>query len=68
VQRTTVSATASTLRDDGLIRYSRGQIQIIDRPGLERRACQCYAASREISRMGQDLGTQDVGRSQVVDA
>lgn len=55
VQRTTVSATASTLRDQGLIRYSRGQVQLIDRPGLERASCACYAASRQISRAGEAI-------------
>ena len=44
VQRTTVTAVARTLQDEGLIRYSRGRIEILDRPRLERRACECYAA------------------------
>lgn len=30
------------LRDAGLISYSRGRISVIDRPGLEGRACECY--------------------------
>ncbi len=47
VQRATVSAAAGLLRDEGLIHYSRGQIQILDRPGLERRSCECYAAVRK---------------------
>lgn len=41
VQRTTVSAVASTLQRDNLIRYSRGRISILDAPGLERAACEC---------------------------
>ncbi|THD63876.1 Crp/Fnr family transcriptional regulator [Phenylobacterium sp.] len=44
VQRTTVSAAAGVLRSEGLIRYSRGQIEILDRDGLERRSCECYGA------------------------
>lgn len=48
VQRTTVSAAASQLRDEGLIRYSRGQLEILDRPGLEGRACECYDALRRL--------------------
>jgi CRP-like cAMP-binding protein len=44
VQRTTVTAVARTLQDEGLIRYSRGRIEILDRPRMERRACECYAA------------------------
>jgi len=42
VQRTTVSAAAGVLRAEGLIRYSRGQIEIVDRDALERRSCECY--------------------------
>ncbi len=48
VQRTTVSAAASQLKDEGLIRYSRGQIEILDRPGLEQRSCECYEALRQV--------------------
>lgn len=47
VQRTTVTMAARTLQDAGLIEYSRGAIRILDRPGLERAACECYAAGRE---------------------
>lgn len=42
VQRTTVSQVASMLQDAGLIRYQRGRMMILDRAGLERRACECY--------------------------
>ena len=34
---------AGNLQKDGLIRYERGRISVLDRPGLERRACECYA-------------------------
>jgi CRP-like cAMP-binding protein len=43
VQRTTVSGSAAALRDLGLIRYSRGRVEVLDRSGLERKACECYA-------------------------
>jgi CRP-like cAMP-binding protein len=46
VRRTTVTVIASMLQDAGLIRYHRGQIEIVDRPGLEARACECYAVIR----------------------
>jgi CRP-like cAMP-binding protein len=46
VRRPTVTVVAHTLQKDGLIRYRRGHIEIIDRPGLEARACECYAAIR----------------------
>jgi CRP-like cAMP-binding protein len=46
VQRTTVSQVASLLQDAGLIRYQRGRMTILDRAGLERRACECYRRIR----------------------
>lgn len=42
VQRTTVTAAARTLQDKGVIQYRRGRIAIIDRPRLERVACECH--------------------------
>lgn len=47
VQRTTVSRVASGLQAAGLVRYSRGQIQVIDRRGLEAQACECYQSVRQ---------------------
>ena len=44
VQRTTVNAIARTLQDQGFISYRRGAIQIRDRAGLTKAACECYAA------------------------
>jgi CRP-like cAMP-binding protein len=44
VQRTTVNAVARVLQEQGLIAYRRGAIQVIDRPGLQRVSCDCYAA------------------------
>ncbi|WP_411288663.1 Crp/Fnr family transcriptional regulator [Phenylobacterium sp.] len=44
VQRTTVTAVASQLQARGLISYSRGKIRVLDRPAIERCACECYAA------------------------
>jgi CRP-like cAMP-binding protein len=46
VQRTTISAVATQLRDAGLIRYSRGNLEVVDRAGLEAQACECYRAIR----------------------
>jgi CRP-like cAMP-binding protein len=42
VRRASVSAVAATLQRAGLIRYHRGQMTIINRPGLEAAACECY--------------------------
>jgi len=46
VRRTTVTVVAHMLQQAGLIRYHRGKIEIVDRPGLEARACECYEAIR----------------------
>jgi CRP-like cAMP-binding protein len=50
VQRTTVTALATQLQARGLIAYSRGRIQVLDRKGLEQAACECYAAVTEQTR------------------
>ncbi|MBD2196956.1 Crp/Fnr family transcriptional regulator [Calothrix parietina] len=42
VRRSGVSETASKLQSRGLISYQRGNIQIVDRKGLETTACECY--------------------------
>jgi CRP-like cAMP-binding protein len=43
VQRSSVTVAAGELQRAGLIGYSRGRIQILDRVGLAKRACECYA-------------------------
>lgn len=47
VRRPTVTVVARMLQEAGLIRYHRGQIEIINRHGLEARACECYSAMRK---------------------
>jgi CRP-like cAMP-binding protein len=46
VRRTSVSGSANKLQAEGLIRYRRGVITILDRKALEKNACECYAAVR----------------------
>jgi CRP-like cAMP-binding protein len=46
VQRSTVTVVTRTLQDEGLIRQGRGTITIINRPGLEAAACECYRVIR----------------------
>lgn len=48
VQRTTVTAVAQALQAKGLIRYRRGVVDVLDRPGLEQAACECYHAVRRV--------------------
>jgi CRP-like cAMP-binding protein len=42
VQRTTVTVVARALQEKGYIRYRRGVVDIVDRPGLEATSCECY--------------------------
>ena len=56
VQRTGVTAAAGSLQRAGLIRYRRGNVTMLDRRGLERRACECYGISKkEFDRLLGDL-------------
>jgi CRP-like cAMP-binding protein len=52
VRREGVTEAAHKLQDAGLIQYSRGHIKVLDRAGLEKRACECYAVvKKEIDRL-----------------
>jgi CRP-like cAMP-binding protein len=52
VRREGVTVAALKLQRAGLLRYSRGHISILDRPGLEQRACECYGVvKREYDRL-----------------
>lgn len=42
VRREGVTEAAGRLQREGLIQYSRGHIEVLDRPGLERACCECY--------------------------
>ena len=56
VRRPGVTEAAMKLQDAGLIRYSYGHIEVLDRPGLEKRVCECYAVvKREFDRLLPDL-------------
>lgn len=42
VRREGVTEAAGMLQRKGIIRYSRGHIEVLDRPRLEQTACECY--------------------------
>jgi hypothetical protein len=42
VRRKSVTTTAHTLQRAGMIKYSRGKIQILDLEALREGACECY--------------------------
>ncbi len=47
VRREGVTEGALKLQQAGLIRYARGRITVLDRPGLEKRTCECYAVVKK---------------------
>ncbi len=52
VRREGVTEAAGKLQKEGLINYSRGLIHVLDRPGLEKRVCECYAVvKKEMDRL-----------------
>jgi len=53
-RRSTVSVSAGILQRAGLIRYSRGNVTIVDREGLEAVSCECYAVIKaELDRVSR---------------
>jgi CRP-like cAMP-binding protein len=52
VRREGVTEGALKLQQAGLIRYARGRITVIDRPGLAKRSCECYlVVKKEYDRL-----------------
>ncbi len=47
VRREGVTEGALKLQKAGLIKYARGRITVLDRPGLEQRTCECYAVVKK---------------------
>ncbi len=55
VRRESVTEAAAKLQQAGYIRYRRGHIAVLDRHGLETRACECYAVvKKEMGRLLSD--------------
>lgn len=58
VRRVGVTKAASALQCHKLISYSRGNIRILDRKGLEAASCSCYEMVRDMhERVGKPTGT-----------
>lgn len=56
VRREGITAAAGNLQSGGFISYRRGHITVLDRAGLESRACECYeVVRREIKRLLSDV-------------
>ncbi|WP_332751856.1 Crp/Fnr family transcriptional regulator [Hydrogenophaga sp.] len=47
VRRSGITMAAIELQSTGLISYTRGRIAVLDRPGLERRSCECYRMMKD---------------------
>jgi CRP-like cAMP-binding protein len=55
VRREGVTEAAGKLQRDGLIRYTRGRIMVLDRPKLEEAVCECYGVvKKEFDRLLSD--------------
>jgi len=50
VSRTAISRIAMVAQRKGLIRYSRGSVEILERAGLEAEACECRASLQRLRR------------------
>ena len=48
MRRVGITTAARELQRDGLIDYHRGNLTVLDRPGLEAAACSCYGSDRQI--------------------
>jgi CRP-like cAMP-binding protein len=56
VRREGITEAAGDLQQRGFIRYRRGQIAVLQRVGLEGRACECYSVvKKELSRLLSDV-------------
>jgi len=62
--RSTVSLTAATLQQAGLIRYTRGKISVVNRERLQDVACSCYAiVQRHFQKMAAQFPSNEITRN-----
>lgn len=54
VRRESVTQAASTLQKQKLISYSRGDVMLLDEPGLQAAACDCYVTDLDIYKRAMD--------------
>ncbi len=47
VRREGITEAALKLQHDGLIKYTRGRITVLNRSGIEKRSCECYAVVKK---------------------
>src|SRR5438874_2133156 len=59
VRRAGITETAGELQRSGLIRNHRGEVTVVDRPGLEALACECYGIDH--ARLERLLGAPPPG-------
>ncbi len=56
MRRSGITTAANDFKNQGLIDYTRGHIRMLDRQGLQARACECYQACKdEYDRLYADL-------------
>ena len=48
VRRVGITTAAVAMQRGGLVSYHRGELTVLDRSGLERAACSCYRANRQL--------------------
>lgn len=66
VRRVGITTAATSLQQQQLIRYSRGDITVLDREGLEAISCSCYAADK--ASYEGTMGYSQIARSYMAEA